>query len=1033
MGKKGARDRGGGASRRELPQAAPADEADLEPDDEDIAFVASHRKYAAFVGERLKVDAVSARASKKRKKAIAEEDKTAEFERGGARVAGAWERGGGGGGGGADGDAPPGDADPRAAPAPGLALPVKRLDGVVVHNPLRPAPIDGDDVDLETLPPAARAAVEKARAAWDRDADDGDDVGRAKGKKARRAQDLANAVGTSGVKQTASDKWWEKKDEDAKEASGGGRGAGEDEDEDDDEASDDSSSDDDGDSESASKEEEKEKEKEKGSKDSSASARRAALLSSLEAEMSREERLVSVRERIGAACQGALEDPEGRWTELKDVLALAEDRDEEVARLASLSMTLAFKDICPGYRIRPPTAKELAMKVSKETQKLRDFEAGLLKMYGGFVRLAIRRGGGEGRKRRADRGKGGPAPGVALRCLCELLEALPHFNYRTDVLSALVPHLARRDSAGAATAAEAMCGAIRRDLAGDVTLEALHMLAELVKTSRCACHPAALGPFLAVKFDEGALAVEARKKPEVFSRKQTRKKRQEEREMIRKGRAEKLRKQQEKERLRSFGHVDDSSDEDDDETLGGVSRLDRDLEEARGRVDEKARRKLHSRCLEATFETYFRVLKNAASEAPARGTPLLEGALVGLGAHTHLVSVDFTGDLMEVFRKLLAKEDAPLAADQKARCLLAACDILSGHGEALQVDLGEFHRQMYRMLLQERPLERREDEKADLDERKSAAGASVSSSGGYLRVRALQRFLGGSRQVDQPRAASFAKRLATMALGAEAGEAIGALGLARMLLARYPKTRCVLENERVGTGAFDQGASDPETAGGLSATLWELTSLAAHYHPAVRAAAREVGAMPLVGSVAPALGSHQPAELARLHSTEAGNFRPAIEPPKAAKRSTKGSPLDRRVGGGGRAEDVLSLGEALAAAVARSERERERANGGGDAGSAAGSGSKNRRDRRDRGGGGSVVERALRRFFLETKLFALNARLRREAEKLRRVGGKARRRREETERRKREERKNDAEKKPKGVEKRRKEKRAEKKRRGGVA
>ena len=92
MGKKGARDRGGGASRREQPQAAPADEVDLEPDDEDIAFVASHRKYAAFVGrERLRGGrGVRARASKKRKKAIAEEDKTAEFERGGARVAGAW-------------------------------------------------------------------------------------------------------------------------------------------------------------------------------------------------------------------------------------------------------------------------------------------------------------------------------------------------------------------------------------------------------------------------------------------------------------------------------------------------------------------------------------------------------------------------------------------------------------------------------------------------------------------------------------------------------------------------------------------------------------------------------------------------------------------------------------------------------------------------------------------------------------------------------------------------------------------------------
>ena len=51
--------------------------------------------------------------------------------------------------------------------------------------------------------------------------------------------------------------------------------------------------------------------------------------------------------------------------------------------------------------------------------------------------------------------------------------------------------------------------------------------------------------------------------------------------------------------------------------------------------------------------------------------------------------------------------------------------------------------------------------------------------------------------------AAFAKRLAGTALMAEAGEAVGALGVTRQLLASYPRTRCLLENERIGTGVFN--------------------------------------------------------------------------------------------------------------------------------------------------------------------------------------------------------------------------------------
>ena len=44
-----------------------------------------------------------------------------------------------------------------------------------------------------------------------------------------------------------------------------------------------------------------------------------------------------------------------------------------VAQLAMVSLLAVFKDICPGYRIRLPTEKELEVKVSAQTPLLRSF------------------------------------------------------------------------------------------------------------------------------------------------------------------------------------------------------------------------------------------------------------------------------------------------------------------------------------------------------------------------------------------------------------------------------------------------------------------------------------------------------------------------------------------------------------------------------------------------------------------------------------------------------------------------------------
>lgn len=359
MGKKDRRKDGAGSDgrKRELPQANPTDDADLEPDDEDVAFVNAHRAYGAFFGDRLRVEGITTGEGRKRRKGINEEDTTKEWERGGARVV--------------DGSDEDNEND---KPRQTLALPVKRLDGTVVHQPTAPASIDVDDVDIANLPPAARAAVEKARENWDGDDDESNDK-RKEGKKSKRAAELAEEMNRTEYGQKKSEKWWDK-----------GKAYAEDGDEDgDDSDGDDSDSD----------------------VDPPAAARRAraAAAEASEAEMSWEEKLTSIRERIGVACQGVLTDPEGKWHELEEVLKLSEDRDLEIARLGALSAVLVFKDIVPGYRIRPLTEKELQMKVTKETQKLRDFEAGLLRMYKGFVRLIVRRGGGD-KKTRAQRGGG---------------------------------------------------------------------------------------------------------------------------------------------------------------------------------------------------------------------------------------------------------------------------------------------------------------------------------------------------------------------------------------------------------------------------------------------------------------------------------------------------------------------------------------------------------------------------------------------------------------------------------------------------
>lgn len=59
--------------------------------------------------------------------------------------------------------------------------------------------------------------------------------------------------------------------------------------------------------------------------------------------------------------------------------------DPIIRKLAFVSQLAVFKDIIPGYRIRPLTDIEKAEKVSQMVQRVRDYEQGLVAVYQSYL------------------------------------------------------------------------------------------------------------------------------------------------------------------------------------------------------------------------------------------------------------------------------------------------------------------------------------------------------------------------------------------------------------------------------------------------------------------------------------------------------------------------------------------------------------------------------------------------------------------------------------------------------------------------
>ncbi|XFG14654.1 hypothetical protein AB1E19_018278 [Capra hircus] len=545
----------------------------------------------------------------------------------------------------------------------------------------------------------------------------------------------------------------------------------------------------------------------------------------------RKRKLQERKMHIAALASAILSDPESNIKKLKELRSMLMEQDPDVAvtvrKLVIVSLMELFKDITPSYKIRPLTEAEKSTKIRKETQKLREFEEGLVSQYK-FYLENLEQMIKDWKQRKLKKSnvvslkayKG--LAEVAVKSLCELLVALPHFNFHNNIIVLIVPLMNDVSKLISEMCCEAVKKLFKQDKLGQASLGVIKVISGYVKGRNYEVRPEMLKTFLCLRIKE----IEVKKDTEDINKPK--------KFMTFKEKRKTLSRMQRKWKK-------------------AEEKLERELREAEASESTEKKLKLHTETLNIVFVTYFRILKKA------QRSPLLPAVLEGLAKFAHLINVEFFDDLLVVLHSLI--ESGDLSYQESLHCVQTAFHILSGQGDVLNIDPMKFYTHLYKTLF------------------KLHAGAT--NEGVETVLQCLDVMLTKRRkQVSQQRALAFIKRLCTLALHVLPNSSIGILATNRILMHTFPKTDLLLDNESQGSGVFLPELDEPEYCNAQNTALWELHALRRHYHPIVQKfAVHLIAGAPSEGSEAlkPELSRRSAAELFEAYSMAAMTFNPPVE------------------------------------------------------------------------------------------------------------------------------------------------------------
>ncbi|KAK2865975.1 hypothetical protein Q7C36_002031 [Tachysurus vachellii] len=557
----------------------------------------------------------------------------------------------------------------------------------------------------------------------------------------------------------------------------------------------------------------------------------------------RSQTLMKMKLQIASLGSAILEEPNSNIKKLKELRAMLMETNPCVAvtvrKLVMVSLMEIFKDIVPSYRIRPLTEAEKSTKLKKETQQLREFEEGLVSQYKFYLEnLEQTIKDWKQKKMKASQAVAlGSYKGlaeVAIRCLCELLVALPHFNFHNNVIVAVVALMNDPNKKVSAMCCEAVRNLLKQDKLGQASLATVRVISGMVKGRNYNVKTEVLNTLLCLRIKE----VDVKKDTEDLAPKQ-----------------KFMNFQEKKKNLSRMQRKWKKAEE----------KLQKELLETEASDSKDKKLKLHTETLNIVFLIYFRILKKAKKSI------LLPSVLEGLAKFAHLINLEFFDDLLTVLHGLIMSGD--LSHRESLHCILTAFHILSGQGDVLNIDPLKFYTHLYKTLLT------------------LHAGASNEETGIVLQC--VDVMLSKRRkQVNLHRALAFLKRLDTLALHVMPDSCVGILAANRALMHTFPKCDLMLDNDMHGSGVFLPELDEPEYCNAQNTCLWELHTLKRHYHPMVRkyathllAGAPSEGA----GALSLELSRRAPVQLFEDYSVKDMTFNPPVSgPPRKKEHFTIG-------------------------------------------------------------------------------------------------------------------------------------------------
>ena len=547
------------------------------------------------------------------------------------------------------------------------------------------------------------------------------------------------------------------------------------------------------------------------------------------------------------------ENPEEHASAFRAMGEIAKSANPTIKNLALVTQLAVFKDVIPGYRIRPISETDMAEKLSKEVRRLRAFEQALVGSYQTYVKeltKSAKYGTGDGFK-------GQPtARDVAISCACALLLAVPHFNFRGELIKILVNKLsARKIDANVHRCIKAIETLFRDDEDGTASLDVVLILTRMMKARNYNVDESVLNTFLHLRLlSEFSFKASQTKVDKPFGGKPLKSKKE--------FRTKKQRKQ-----------------------LKELKAVEKDFKEADAIVSHEQRDKMQAEMLKLVFVTYFRILK-------ARSRTLMGAVLEGLAKYAHLINQDFFGDLLEALKDLINSADSALAPNPNDEigeetadigeeqgkatpsllttptassirssllCITTAFALLAGQdaaksAQSLNLDLTFFTTHLYKTLhtlslypdfelssnQSKRPQLRLPDPHSETSSHSSPPSLSDHTKVNLQTTPALLltalSYILTPRTTPPLRVAAFTKQLLTTSLHLPEKSSAAILALIEKVLKTHGRKLSGLWNteERKGDGVFDPWRGDVEGSNPFAVTVWEGELLRLHFSPRVR-------------------------------------------------------------------------------------------------------------------------------------------------------------------------------------------------------